>query len=327
MSSKISIGGLAFMAYATSVKNRDVNELKNEEKLDKKSVAIGSKQIIFTDQISNKNVSLELSNENFSKLKENFFDSDFYKREDGQIRLNGKAESYVAGWYEDIAYHREFLKADSNQDGKLDNSEYLNTKNDFDAKTFLYHKTDKDTKETIVTGAIEYIVKAYTSVGSNKHEDLARYSGAYSANTISEELNTTIKLDSNLDGRMTLNEALKSKNGNAISSDEEIVIDQVAKTTNNDSVYFGQGKKSANKLFDTKTVQDIFDDAASRLQKKQNQDSISGKDDKKLEEEALQKLKAANGDVSVLSSEEKQVLQGQISELAKDISSNINVLV
>ncbi len=329
MSSKISIGGLAFMAYATNVKNRDINELKNEEKQDKATTASQNKQIIFTDQISNKNVSIELSSENFAKLKDNFYDSDFYKREDGSIRLNGKAESYVAGWYEDIAYHREFLKADVNKDGNLDNAEYLNTKNDFDAKTFLYHKTDKDTKETVATGAIEYIVKAYTSVGGSKHEDIARYSGAYSANTIEDELNTTLKLDRNLDSKMTLDEALKSKNSNEINSDEDIVINQVAKSTNQEKVYFGSSQKKSNALFDQRSVQEIFDDAAQKLQKQKNQESISGKDDKKLQEEALQKLKSANGDISVLTSDEKQALQGQLSQITAEIGSsgNLNILI
>ena len=58
------------------------------------------------------------------------------------------------------------------------------------------------------------------------------------------------------------------------------------------------------------------------LQKQKNKDLTSGKDDKKLEEEALQKLKLSNGDTSVLTSEEKQALDGKIPVVSQELSSS-----
>ena len=58
--------------------------------------------VMFEDGISGDKVQALLSKENIQRLQEKFDKSDFYTRDDGVLRLSGKAESYVSGWYGEI---------------------------------------------------------------------------------------------------------------------------------------------------------------------------------------------------------------------------------
>ena len=118
--------GIAFTAMPTVVKQRTKEELQAEE-TDSKTVSNkatdtqtqlqsqSQNQIIFTDPTNSKEVKISLTPDNINKLKSNFKSDDFYQRQDGSIRLSGKAEAFVSGWYGDIAYSRNFLKADSDK--------------------------------------------------------------------------------------------------------------------------------------------------------------------------------------------------------------------
>ncbi|MBU0502425.1 MAG: hypothetical protein KJ811_04155, partial [Candidatus Margulisbacteria bacterium] len=76
--------------------------------------------VAFNDPVSKKVAVVSLSSATMDKLKTHFGENDFYERKDGITRLDNKAEAFVGGWFGDIAYKREFFKADSNNDGKLD---------------------------------------------------------------------------------------------------------------------------------------------------------------------------------------------------------------
>lgn len=60
------------------------------------------KLVLFDDATSGERVSALLSKENLERLQEKFNQKDFYARDDGLMRLSGKAEAYVSGWYAQI---------------------------------------------------------------------------------------------------------------------------------------------------------------------------------------------------------------------------------
>ena len=141
-----NISGTAFTAVSTNIVDRTAKELSKEvipsfdnSKIDKTSdISYSSTQkvensslVAFKDPTNDKYVILSLKDSTLDKLKSHFGENDFFQREDGITRLDNKAEAFVGGWFGDIAYKREFLKADANKDGNLDSNEYLNTKNSF----------------------------------------------------------------------------------------------------------------------------------------------------------------------------------------------------
>ncbi|MEK6658748.1 MAG: hypothetical protein AABY36_03590 [Campylobacterota bacterium] len=135
------IKGIAFTAMSSNIIDRTNEELRNEQIITKATQGttsnVGymttekSNLVAFNDSVSGKIAVVSLSSATMDKLKAHFGENDFFKREDGITRLDNKAEAFVGGWFGDIAYKREFLSADQNQDGKLDSNEYLETRNEF----------------------------------------------------------------------------------------------------------------------------------------------------------------------------------------------------
>ena len=141
--------GTAFWAMSTETNTKTKQQLEAEESvgqssdLSKTSEASKTQEkiispndneqtVLFADPTNGNLVKVNLSKANIEKLKEHFTDeNNFYERQDETLRLNGKAEAYVSGWFGDIAYKREFLKADADKDGKLSEEEYQGTRNQF----------------------------------------------------------------------------------------------------------------------------------------------------------------------------------------------------
>ncbi len=79
--------------------------------------------VLFDDMMSGTRVALDLTNDNIKRLQAKFDPKDFAKRTDGIIRLSGKAEAFVSGWFGDIAYRQNYLGADKDNNGKIDTLE------------------------------------------------------------------------------------------------------------------------------------------------------------------------------------------------------------
>lgn len=173
----ITSEGTAFKAMSTVIMQRTKEELQAEEAnskivsnkaTDTQMQLHSQNQIIFTDPTNSKEVKITLTQENIDKLKNNFKSDDFYQKQDGSIRLSGKAEAFVSGWYGDIAYNRNFLKADTDKDGKLSDEEYKNTKNGFygvGTDTFLVNLQTKDIQ---LESSNEEITQSYISPSDEK---------------------------------------------------------------------------------------------------------------------------------------------------------------
>ncbi len=233
--------------------------------------------IIFNDPLNNSLVKLNLSSENIDKLQKHFSSDNFYKEDDGSIRLNGDANSFVSGWFGDIAYKREFLSADANKDGKLSDSEYGNTKNGYTSTGYA-----QGIGNTVLS-LTENIDETYTKVHTKLSDSFS---------SIESAVNFTLKSDSDFNNKITVKEDIEASGKNY----RKTIIDNARKHLENTT---STTPAVSNWLVDWDT---IFKEQPSEEQAK-----------------ALQKLKSANGDESVLSDDEKKAIQDQLSAIKKEL--------
>ena len=203
---KITVSGTAFTSYDVKAKNNSKNEMSFEETLQSQNqqsyqtnhqLSQTSSKTIFIDPVNGGNISVSLENSTLEKLQNRFGVNSVVKNEAGDVELNDKAQDFVAGWFADIAYAREFLKADINNDGVLSEEEYGNTRNDtnislkvrFDEDTFLAEE------------------KAIENYSKRTDWEYVSYRNGKNEGSIDEELNYTLNLDKNFDGNITLQEA------------------------------------------------------------------------------------------------------------------------
>ena len=83
-------------------------------------------------------IKIGLSDENLEKLQRVFEKEDFFTKSDGSQILSGKAESFVTGWFGDIAYKRGYASSDADGDGYLTQNELANTNSGFTSHGIFY---------------------------------------------------------------------------------------------------------------------------------------------------------------------------------------------
>jgi len=292
--------GTVFTTASTTTIDRTNKELAQEQipSIDKSAKTQKSEEIsykttsplensslvAFKDPTNDKYVILSLKDSTIDTLKSHFGKDDFYKRDDGIIRLDNKAESYVAGWFADIAYKRGFLKADSDGDGKLSDGEYGQTRNEFSGHGMIG-----------IGRVDEYVDKSYVKVNENDSV-IVRYNNKdyLQPKNIDEELNTTLRINSDFNGNISLRESYNTNKNNAIISTHKLIEKHV-----NEAIHLG--------LLD--------EDLILKLLEKETKES-----QKRLE--ALQKLKMVNGDISTLSKSELKALDGLLPGDTKNISDD-----
>lgn len=237
--------------------------LKPSELSDKvKDVQKDLQTIYFRDPLSKELTQSALSSESIARLKEAFGSGDFYTRKDGSLILNGKAENFVSGWYGDIAYTREYLKADKNQDGFMEKTELDETKSGFMGVGYFIREGQK------IVLSVDLQTKSYL-----KLKNVYYKSDKFAAPTLALELDKTLKNDKNLDGII--------KNSDVLSLEELIEAD---KATIEGSL---GGNTKEVKLY---TLLDLMirDEENLKLVNKLAQNDF---DIDKLDEEELKKLK------------------------------------
>lgn len=290
--------GTVFTAVSTTITDRTNKELAQEQipSIGKSAKTQKSEQlsyettapledstlVAFKDPTNDKYVMLSLKDSTIDALKSHFGKDDFYKRDDGTIRLDNKAESYVAGWFGDIAYKRGFLKADSDGDGKLSDGEYNQTRNDFAGHGM------------VGTGRVdEYVDKNYVK-NSENDSVIVRYNNKsyQQPQNIDEELDTTLRINSDYNGNISLRESYNTNKNNTSLSTHKLIEKHV-----NEAMHLG--------LLDEDLVLKLLEEQTKESQKQL---------------EALQKLKMAKGDISTLNKSELKALDGLIPSDTKNIS-------
>ena len=242
---KVQAVGTAFWAMSANVNTKTKQQLEEEESIGQtsdtsktsntqkpndKTISPNDNEqtVIFADPTNGNLVKLNLSNKNIEKLKSHFSNEDFYERKDKTLRLNGEAEAYVSGWFGDIAYKREFLKADADNDGKLSEGEYQNTRNGY---LTIGEAKGIGNKVLSVT---ETVTETYTTPHTKRPEQ---------GESVESMLDFTLNTDKNQDGQLSDMEYLES-----IGGYKNLLIDNARKHLENDPTlgkdYFSGGAQT-----------------------------------------------------------------------------------
>jgi hypothetical protein len=183
------------------------------------------KAVTFRDSKDSDNlITVRLTDRNIENLKNKFEDSEFTKMENGSIRMLGDAEEFLSTWFEDIKYNRGFDKkgADFNVE-----YEYLDKKlggevSKIDVKMSNQYMSLGKMKN--LAGLIrEQDLKGLTKEQKTEIEDevkraniMSRYFKEYisifeadKGKNLTDELNTTLRIDENFDGQIDINENFK----------------------------------------------------------------------------------------------------------------------
>ncbi len=228
---KIVAYGTAFTSYEVNgLKQQSKEEIKNEmvsfskelqqtNELENVSYHTTTfdenlKQTVFRDPVNSKYVVASLENETIEKLKEHFGSGDIIQKEDGTIKLTGRAEAFVSGWFGDIAYKRGFLDADTDHNGQLNEDEYDKTSNNFGIQEFALTESITGTEKLLVGGAKILEEDTYGSSQKAYLSEIGYYRNYREldiATSLDDELNTTLQIDSDFDGKMSLEEAYSTK--------------------------------------------------------------------------------------------------------------------
>ncbi|EGL3837852.1 hypothetical protein IQ299_001504 [Campylobacter upsaliensis] len=178
-----------------NIASKDFQSLKEEElkQEDFLSVLNHSEgvRVIFQDEESSKFVSLNLTKSNFTRIIKHFNQKDnYFLREDGAIRLNGAAQNFVAGWFKNVAYDLNYLKADADKNGLIQGKE--------NEKLYLYNDVIY-TPDNPKGGPNDVVRQLYLQGGGGKilaNDDMER--------ELDEALNALLAFDKNADRKISI---------------------------------------------------------------------------------------------------------------------------
>ncbi|ULO00958.1 hypothetical protein AVANS_0317 [Campylobacter sp. RM5004] len=179
---------------AKELNTKDISNLKdniNQNNFEIKTNKEQNYNVFF--KFDESNIGVKLSESNINRLKDFFNEDNFIDTSKGII-LDKDAASFVAGWFSDIAYKRNYLAADRNNDGEVDKQEINYTIEAFS----LYVEPTKDDSGQ-ATKVASYIPSIFAINKDN-------------ASSISKALDGTISMDKNLDGYITTAEEYNNSN-------------------------------------------------------------------------------------------------------------------
>lgn len=212
----------AFSAMYVAPMNRSQKDIQKEEQLDQALLenfggqkfqsladfnlfkvsdsnqsASNTTTVLFDDVVSGTRVALDLTNDNLKRLQSKFDPTDFAKRTDGTIRLSGKAEAFVSGWFGDIAYRQNYLVADKDNSGKIDSLEEFKKLKIHTGGGFTYDPVHKIVTDVTVGN---YISGEMAATNDETHRSKFNKFMQSDRTTLADALNTILRKDSNLDG-------------------------------------------------------------------------------------------------------------------------------
>ena len=171
---------------------------------------LGSKhiKIAFEDAKSGQMISTNLSLKNAINLILTFKnENNFFLRNDGVLRLNGEAQNFVSGWFNELAYNLNLLGADADKNGLVEGEENLNA---FYYRTpYVYGNAKKAQDTTIYTLAGGERLAFYDTALRGQENGVER--------TIEAALDGVLSEDENADGKISFLEhfgSLKAALGN-----------------------------------------------------------------------------------------------------------------
>ena len=278
-------------------------------KIDNLSLQNG-KLVSFVNQDGN-NVKVYIDNSTIEKLASKFGDNSFISADDNTLKASGKAEGYLASFWQ--VAQSNILVADKDKNGILEKQEILDVK--------LNPESGGDIN--LKQGTMSFSSGGMQSINENAFltqkakNSLADQFGVMSVDTLFSQL---LQYDKNIDGSLSVGETISTDRLNNIYNEfannqglalyEEITIG---------------GKTVVYKEF-VPTAKDLQEAHKQEL-KKQEQDSLEKSDKKQKTEDndktqqAAKKLLASNGDESVLTAEEKEALGAELKAIQKRLET------
>jgi hypothetical protein len=235
--------GDVYHSSTTNFKKLTLEELQREkfaadtskhERISYSDGSVGNtKQIVaIRDPMGgDKVLTFELSQKTINNLKKKFGDSNnFFERGDGVLRLNGKAENFVAGWMKDIRENRNYDKADADGNGQIEGNEAQALTIAFERQRDYDYIGEKLVHVNAGMGGDSYQSLGRSDdahhlfeTGKEKAENKAKgytykrdiSSSQYTKfeNTVEKELDHTLQMDADLNGTVTLDEGLRDEFG------------------------------------------------------------------------------------------------------------------
>ena len=278
-------------------------------KIDNLSLQNG-KLVSFVNQDGN-NVKVYIDNSTIEKLASKFGDNSFISADDNTLKASGKAEGYLASFWQ--VAQSNILVADKDKNGILEKQEILDVK--------LNPESGGDIN--LKQGTMSFSSGGMQSINENAFltqkakNSLADQFGVMSVDTLFSQL---LQYDKNIDGSLSVGETISTDRLNNIYNEfannqglalyEEITIG---------------GKTVVYKEF-VPTAKDLQEVHKQEL-KKQEQDSLEKSDKKQKTEDndktqqAAKKLLASNGDEGVLTTEEKEALSAELKATQKRLET------
>lgn len=327
------INANVFSAMQTRLANRSSEALAEEERQDKangltniaalmraNNVRVSDRidniedsvAVMFNDPKTNQRITLNLSNENLNRLKGQFGADNFYAREDGVIRLNGKAEAFVSGWFGDVAYQRNFAGADKDGSGRISGEEWR------DVKGFSV--------------SMRYTTSSMTETSLETYIDYGE-ADLLTSSTIEDKLNGVLEMDKNFDGQIErINEfeggiaelvqetdsligALDREGANILGSQNNNIA---SSTRGQGALTHSEWKKNLEKL--KKFREELDEQFAEQAKKAKERLEQNGKDDSATIE--IPKSLETQTE-SQPNDEAKEVINAELAPVVEEIASKV----
>jgi len=232
---KVATEGDVYTSMAIHFKELTLEELRNETiTIDKSKYTYishtdGTKDepnriVVMRDPANNnKYVTMELSKTIIDQLKQKFDGAnDFFERGDGALRLNGEAEAFVVGWLQNIQIDRNYTKSDVDGNGLIEGDEAKTLAIGFERPLNYDYIGKKIVKINLDTGKnYRELERAASKLFADKDEKLEFQTKRKASNanyiqfenSIEKELEHTLKMDTDLNGKVSLDEGLTNEFG------------------------------------------------------------------------------------------------------------------
>ncbi|MCV6607606.1 MAG: hypothetical protein OIF32_05295 [Campylobacterales bacterium] len=229
-------------------------------------------QIAFRDTNNDRIITLNLNEKNMLNLIKKFGKDDFFVRDDKTIRLEGKAESFVSGWYDDIVDNRgeDLVGTDLNLEYLYFDKKLKSAEGEIDKDYFSLNKMRSLTKEIteddlkgLTPKQIEKLRPRLDAAEMAQHyyEMMVTAFESNSGGSYEEELNRTLNFDKNADGSIDFRENLERSIFNYSAEEFMSKVFEKHKEKYDDSVYANTDELKRVKIFNfqdkVKLLQDI----------------------------------------------------------------------
>jgi len=239
---KVMVEGDVYRSSATNFKQLTLQELQHEKfAVDTSKHTYITHSDGSTDDMTQlvairdpmgtgKVLTFDLSKKTIDNLKEKFGGTNnFFERSDEVLRLNGESENFVAGWMQNIREDRNYDKADTDENGRIEGSEAKELTIAFERQRDYDYIGKKLVQVNAVMGAnyqslgrtpdAHHLFETDKEKAENKAQgyvykrDISSSQYTKFENTVEKELDHTLQMDENLDGTVTLDEGLSDEFG------------------------------------------------------------------------------------------------------------------